>query len=405
MEPTSKIQRICIYTIFLYFIPLSQCSKPSHSNIPLLPFLSGCSEDRNPPCLKLTEIASGFNAPLFLVSPSGDTSRIFVLEQGGKVRLIKDGTLLPSTFLDLGSEGLDLISFSGERGVLGLTFHPNYNSNGRFWVNYTRKSDGATVVAEYARSSSDPDLANSGSGSILFTIAQPFSNHNGGMMAFDTGGYLLVGMGDGGGSGDPNNQAQNLESSLGKILRIDVDNYPTPAPGNRPATGLENPHIWDWGLRNPWRFSLDRGTGDLYIADVGQNGYEELNIELVNTGIKNYGWRLTEGNHCYDPSIGCDTSGISFPKLEYSHFIGSSITGGYVYRGSNFPELNGRYFYGDFITGKIWSVVWDGTKILNLIEHTSEMGFSSNVSSFGEDTNGELYVVDYNGKIFRIETK
>ncbi|TGK00498.1 sugar dehydrogenase [Leptospira selangorensis] len=405
MGLTSKIQRICIYTIFLCFLSFAQCSKPNHSNIPLLPFLSGCSEDRNPPCLKLTEIASGFNAPLFLVSPSGDTSRIFVLEQGGKVRLIKDGTLLTSPFLDLGSEGLDLILFSGERGLLGLTFHPNYNSNGRFWVNYTRKSDGATVVAEYARSSSDPNLANSGSGSVLFTVNQPFTNHNGGMLAFDTGGYLLVGMGDGGGSGDPNNEAQNLESSLGKILRIDIDNYPTPAPGNRPATGLENPHIWDWGLRNPWRFSLDRGTGDLYIADVGQNDYEELNIELANTGIKNYGWRLTEGNHCYNPSVGCNTSGISFPKLEYSHFVGSSITGGYVYRGSNFPELNGRYFYGDFITGKIWSILWDGTKVNGLIEHTSEMGFSSNVSSFGEDANGEIYVVDYNGKIFRIEIR
>ncbi|MCR1793616.1 PQQ-dependent sugar dehydrogenase [Leptospira sp. id769339] len=330
---------------------------------------------------------------------------MFVLEQGGKVRLIKDGILLPSPFLDLGSDGLDLISFSGERGLLGLAFHPNYNSNGRFWVNYTRKSDGDTVVAEYARSSSDPDLANSGSGSILFTVDQPFSNHNGGMMVFDTGGYLLVGMGDGGGAGDPNNNAQDLESSLGKILRIDIDNYPTPAPGNRPAAGLENPHIWDWGLRNPWRFSLDRNTGDLYIGDVGQNNFEELNIEAVSTGIKNYGWRLTEGNHCYDPSFGCNTSGISFPKLEYNHFVGSSITGGYVYRGMNFPGLNGRYFYGDFIAGRIWSILWDGTKVNGHIEHTFEMGFFSNVSSFGEDANGEVYLVDYGGKIFRIETR
>lgn len=405
MEPIFKIRKICVYSILYLFISLLGCSKPDGSNIPFLPLLFGCSEDRNPPCLKLTEIASGFDAPLFLVSPSGDSSRMFVLEQGGKVRLIKDGILLPSPFLDLGSDGLDLISFSGERGLLGLAFHPNYNSNGRFWVNYTRKSDGDTVVAEYARSSSDPDLANSGSGSILFTVDQPFSNHNGGMMVFDTGGYLLVGMGDGGGAGDPNNNAQDLESSLGKILRIDIDNYPTPAPGNRPAVGLENPHIWDWGLRNPWRFSLDRNTGDLYIGDVGQNNFEELNIEAVSTGIKNYGWRLTEGNHCYDPSFGCNTSGISFPKLEYTHFVGSSITGGYVYRGMNFPELNGRYFYGDFIAGRIWSILWDGTKVNGHIEHTSEMGFFSYVSSFGEDANGEVYLVDYGGKIFRIETR
>ncbi|PJZ24471.1 sugar dehydrogenase [Leptospira hartskeerlii] len=405
MEPASKIQKICIYTIVSLSIFLAECSKPGGSRFPFLPILSGCSEDRNPPCLKLNEIASGLNSPLFLVSPSGDASRIFILEQGGKVSLIKDGSLLPSPFLDLGAEGLDLIAFSGERGLLGIAFHPNYNSNGRFWVNYTRKSDGDTVVAEYSRSSGDLDLANAASGSILFTVDQPFSNHNGGMMAFDTGGYLLVGMGDGGGAGDPNNEAQNLESSLGKILRIDIDNYPTPVPGNRPATGLENPHIWDWGVRNPWRFSLDRGTGDLYIADVGQNNFEELNIEPANTGMKNYGWRLTEGNHCYDPSFGCTISGISFPKLEYDHFIGSSITGGYVYRGSNFPALNGRYFYGDFIAKRIWSILWDGTEVTDPLEHTSEMGFSSNVSSFGEDANGEIYVVDYGGKIFRIETR
>ncbi|PJZ75656.1 PQQ-dependent sugar dehydrogenase [Leptospira neocaledonica] len=404
MEPVPKIQKIYVYTIFFLCTFFVECQKPSGASFPFLPLLSGCSEDRNPPCLKLTEIASGFDAPLFLVSPSGDTSRIFVLEQGGKVRLIKDGILLSSPFLDLGSAGLDIISFSGERGLLGLAFHPNYNSNGRFWVNYTRKADGDTVVAEYSRSSSDPDLA-SGSGSVLFTVEQPFSNHNGGMMTFDAGGYLLVGMGDGGGAGDPNNEAQNLESPLGKILRIDIDNYPTPPPGNRPATGFENPHIWDWGLRNPWRFSLDRGTGDLYIADVGQNNFEELNIEPANTGNINYGWRFTEGNHCYDPVLGCNTSGISFPKLEYNHFTGSSITGGYVYRGLNFPELNGRYFYGDFIAKRIWSILWDGTKVSERIEHTSEMGFSSNVSSFGEDTNGEIYIVDYGGKIFRIETR
>ncbi|WP_246048568.1 PQQ-dependent sugar dehydrogenase [Leptospira sarikeiensis] len=392
--------------ILLIFFWISSCSKPDGDIFPFLPSNSiPCAKDRLPPCLKLTEVVTGLNSPLFLVSPAGDTSRIFILEQGGKIRLFKNGSLLTSPFLDLGASGEDLISFSGERGLLGLALHPNYNSNGRFWVNYTRKSDGDTVVAEYSRSSGDPDLANPGSASILFTIDQPFPNHNGGMMTFDSGGFLLIATGDGGSGGDPNNNGQDLESSLGKILRIDVDSYPTPAPGNRPATGLENPHIWDWGLRNPWRFSMDRTTGDLYIADVGQNKFEEVNIEAANTGIKNYGWRITEGKHCFNPSFGCNTSGITFPKLEYDHFVGSSVTGGYVYRGSNFPELNGRYFFGDFISKKIWSFVWNGTKVEDLIDHTSEMGLNSNISSFGEDANGEVYVIDYSGKIFRIDIR
>ncbi|WP_084680478.1 PQQ-dependent sugar dehydrogenase [Leptospira wolffii] len=394
-----------IWILSVFVLPF--CKREGNSGIlPILPSSvpgTTCLPGRVPPCLKLTEIVSGLNSPVFVVSPTGDIHRQFVVEQNGKIRLILDGVLQSDPFLDLGTEGSDLVYFSGERGLLGLALHPNYNANGRFWVNYSRKSDGATVVSEYARSSGNPNLANSTSVGIVFTVDQPFSNHNGGMLAFGPDGYLYIGMGDGGGSGDPNNYAQNLESALGKILRIDVDTYPSPAPGNRAVSGLENPHVWDWGFRNPWRFSFDRSTGNLYIADVGQAGYEELDIELSGQGLKNYGWRITEGNHCYNPSLGCNTTGLTLPKLEYDHSVGTCITGGYVYRGSGLPELTGRYFYADFIAGKVWSLVFSGGNVQDILEHTGEIGGSLNISSFGEDANGEIYVVDYGGKIFRIE--
>ncbi|TGJ99594.1 sugar dehydrogenase [Leptospira semungkisensis] len=392
---------------FLFAVLLLECKPPANSSLLPLLFLgeSKCSESRVPSCLKTTEIASGFNAPLFVGAPNGDTSRLFVVEQGGKIRLIKNGALLSTPFLDIGSEGTDLIDYSGERGLLGLAFHPSYSSNGRFWVDYTRKSDGAIVLAEYSRSAGDQDQADPSPVKEVFNISKPFANHNGGMIAFGPDGFLYIATGDGGGAGDPNGNAQNVESSLGKILRIDVDSYPTPAPGNRPATGSENPHIWDWGLRNPWRFSFDRSSGDLYIADVGQNLYEELNIETSGQGLKNYGWKITEAKHCFSPSVGCSVTGITLPQLEYSHFSGKAITGGYVYRGTNLPDYAGRYFYGDFINQRVWSLIWDGTKIDNIIEHTQEMGFHSPLPSFGEDANGEVYIVDYNGRVLRIDAQ
>ncbi len=393
--------------IFLLNLFVLDCKHSSNSSLlPLLPSVemgAPCLPDRDPPCLKLTEIANGFNASLLVTAPPGDTTRLFVVEQGGKIKLIKNGTLLPTPFLNLGTSGSDLIAFSGERGLLGLAFHPNYSTSGRFWVNYTRKSDGATVVAEYIRSAGDADIATPTAVKIVFTVDQPFANHNGGMLAFAPDGTLFIGMGDGGSIGDPQNNAQNLESALGKMLRIDVDTYPTPVAGNRTVSGAENPHVWDWGFRNPWRYSFDRSNGDLYIADVGQNAYEEINIETSGQGLKNYGWRITEGKHCYNPLLGCDFSGITLPVLDYNHSTGTSITGGYVYRGSAIPSIVGRYFFADFIHKRIWSFLWSGGTVQNLLEHTIEMELDSNISSFGEDANGEIYVVDYGGRIFRID--
>lgn len=409
MDLRLRIFRSPALLLLSILISTVRCEKQGGED--LLPFLLlqglsiSCSEERGLPCLELTEVVGGLDQPIFAHSPPGDTQRLFLVEQGGKIRIWKEGSLLPFPFLDLGSEGSDLISFSGERGLLGMAFHPDYENNGRFWVNYTRKSDGDTVIAEYVRSSGNADLADADPVQIVFTVDQPFSNHNGGMIAFGSDGYLYIAMGDGGGTGDPNHLAQNLESALGKILRIDVDMYPTPVPGNRTVTGGENPHVWDWGLRNPWRFGFDRSTGDLYIGDVGQNAFEEINIEGPAQGLKNYGWRITEGNHCFHPSSGCDSSGLTLPKLEYDHSIGTCVTGGYVYRGSEFPSLYGRYFYGDFVTGRLWSFVYEGGVVRDRIEHTGETGFFGNISSFGEDSNGELYLVDYGGRILRIRPR
>jgi glucose/arabinose dehydrogenase len=350
------------------------------------------------PPLRLTSVASGLDQPLFVGGAPGDT-RLYVAEQTGRVRIVADGGVRARAFLDLSA----LVSCCGERGLLGVAFHPGFAANGRFFVNYT-DTHGDTVVAEYHRSAGDPELAEP-EGRTLFTVAQPFANHNGGMLAFGPDGLLYVGLGDGGGGGDTLNNAQSLATKLGKILRIDVDTHPTPPPANFPGG---DPDLWDIGLRNPFRFSFDRTTGDLYIGDVGQGRFEEVDVEPPATGHRNYGWRITEGFACFNPASGCDMSGLTPPVVAYDHSAGDcSVIGGYVYRGARIPGLVGRYLYGDFCSRRIRSFVLADGGASGEIELTDALASATlaSITSFGEDEAGELYVVDGSGAILRVDPR
>jgi glucose/arabinose dehydrogenase len=357
-------------------------------------------------------IITGLARPVFVTAAPGDTSRIFIVEQRsgstGRIRIydLTSNMLLGTPFLSIS------VSTSSEQGLLGMAFHPDYDSNGYFFINYTNQS-GSTIIARY-QVSSNPNIANSGSAETVLTISQPYSNHNGGMIAFGPDGYLYIGTGDGGSGGDPGNRAQDITGQLlGKMLRIDVDSLPFSIPADNPFVGVTgDDEIWAYGLRNPWRFSFDRDTGDMYIADVGQNAYEEVDVQPANsTGGENYGWRCYEGDHAYNTS-GCPGSGtMVFPVHEYSHG-GSpyrcSITGGYVYRGSAIPDLQGAYFFGEYCSNQIWSFRWDGGGgITNLEDRTSELspnaGSIASISGFGEDASGNLYVCDLGGEVFAIQ--
>ncbi len=354
------------------------------------------------PSLRLTPVVTGLDGPLLALGAPGDAATLYVVEKPGRIRIVEDGVLRDRPFLDV----TRLTSSGGEQGLLGLAFHPDYAANGRFYVDYT-DGGGATVVAEYVRRASDPTVAEPDALRILRTIAQPQANHNGGMVAFGADGFLYVALGDGGGAGDPDRNGQNRGSKLGKILRLDVDSD-APPPGNLAGA---DPDVWDYGLRNPFRFSFDRLTGDLYIGDVGQGRFEEVDVEPRGQGGRNYGWNLTEGFACFEPSSDCDTTGITFPVVAYPHQNGTgtddcSVIGGYVYRGGAIPELTGRYFYGDLCTRRIRSFVWNGSTAVSALEFTSALGSDAAIQSlvsFGEDANGELYVADLAGTVYRFE--
>jgi glucose/arabinose dehydrogenase len=353
------------------------------------------------PALTTQLVARGLGNPLDLQAAPGDRTRVFVVEQGGRIRIIRDGALQGGSFLDIGSR----ISAGGERGLLGLAFHPRYAENGRFFVNYTDRS-GDTHIAEF-RVSGNPDQADAGSERLLLFVRQPFANHNGGGLAFGNDGRLYIGLGDGGSGGDPMGHGQNLGSHLGKILRLDVDGgQPYAIPADNPFRGTAGalPEIWAFGLRNPWRIAFDRATGDLYIGDVGQNAVEEIDVGLASRrGGENYGWNITEGSLCYRPASGCNRTGLTSPVLEYSHNDGCSITGGFVYRGCRLPGYHGTYFYGDFCTPFIRSFRLENGRAVDARDWRSALGRGVNdISSFGVDGDGEGYIVDHDGEVYKI---
>jgi glucose/arabinose dehydrogenase len=358
------------------------------------------------PGITFIHVAGGFNNPVRIVNAGDGSQRLFVVEQGGTIRIIKNGTVLPVPFLDIAGRLLS----GGERGLLGLAFPPLFATKGYFYVNYTREPDGATVIARF-RITGNPDSADAQSEEVILVIEQPFANHNGGNLAFGPDdGFLYIGMGDGGAAGDPNNFAQNLsflpgnKQFLGKLLRIDVESgvVPYAVPLHNPVLGGMRSEIWARGLRNPWAFSFDRTTGDMYIGDVGQGFWEEINFQPAgSSGGENYGWRIFEGNHCFTPPAGCVPLGRRYspPIFEYSHMYGCSVTGGHVYRGIEFPLLNGVYFFGDFCSGKIWGLRRDLTAWKRHL--FSDTAFS--ITAFGESEMGDLYVADYaSGNLYKI---
>jgi len=348
-------------------------------------------------------IATGLDFPTAIAS-AGD-ARIFIAEQTGKVRIYDPGGagLLPTPYLDISA----LISVSSERGLLGIAFHPNYSVNGYMYVDYT-DLNGDIQVDRYTVSS-NPDIANPASRYPIINIPHPaFANHNGGQLAFGPEGRLYIGVGDGGGGGDPNGNGQNLGTLLGKVLRLNIDSATQPyGTEQNPFVGQQGarPEIWAYGLRNPWRFAFDRATGDLFIADVGQSAREEVDFQVAgSTGGQNYGWNVMEGSTCYSPPSGCNTSGKVLPIIEYAHGSGDcSITGGYRYRGTANPAIVGAYFYGDYCSGRIWSATKSGATWSSALELDTTL----NISTFGEDAAGELYVAHLGfaagqGAIYRI---
>jgi glucose/arabinose dehydrogenase len=347
----------------------------------------------------LTPVATGLSLPLHLTAPAGD-GRLFVVEKTGGVRVIKDGALLPTPFLDIS----DAVSTGSEQGLLSMAFHPDYASNGFFYVDYT-DVDGNTHVTRYSVSAADADVADPASAKTILTVEQPFANHNGGLLLFGPDGKLYIGLGDGGSGGDPFGNGQDLGTLLGKILRIDVDaGDPYAIPPDNPFVGRAGARgeIWAYGLRNPWRFSFDAESGRLYVADVGQGAWEEVDVVPADEGGHDFGWNIMEGAHCYNASS-CDQTGLTLPILEYSHDDGCSITGGFVYRGSLVPDIVGQYFYSDYCSGFLRSFTFDGTTAST--PTTWPVGDIGNVQSFGEDAAGELYVLSTNGTVYRVEGK
>jgi glucose/arabinose dehydrogenase len=350
--------------------------------------------------ISLVPVLEGvFSRPVYLTHALDE--RLFIVEQSGVVHILKDGQLLEDPFLDIqdrvGSSQL-------EQGLLSIAFHPDYQQNGRFFADYT-DADGTTHISSFTVSEDDPDRADVSSEVILLSVDQPFPNHNGGQLKFGPDGYLYVGLGDGGSANDPLGNGQDPNTLLGSLLRLDVDHSQEiyAIPDTNPFISDENRRneLWAWGLRNPWRFSFDKLTGDLFIADVGQNLWEEVHFQpAASQGGENYGWNIMEASNCFLDSS-CDKTGLELPIFEYNHQEGCSITGGYMYRGHQFLSLYGNYFVADFCSGNIWSLYpeteesWSSTKVLD-----SDLV----ISSFGEDVNGDLYILVHDdGSLFQIQ--
>lgn len=371
--------------------------------------------------VKLTQVAKGLTSPVGMAAPNDGTDRLFVIEQTGRIKIIKNGEVLSTPFLNV-SDKLDGLNIAySEKGLLGLAFHPNYKTNGRFFIYYSAPASGKdvdhkSIVAEYKVSATNPDVADTKE-TVIMEIIEPESNHNGGCLVFGKDGYLYIGLGDGGGAGDKHGtigNGQNLNTWLGKILRIDVNGKkPYAIPPDNPFVNRSNakPEIYAYGLRNPWRFSFDRTTGTLFCADVGQDEWEE--IDIIEKG-KNYGWRIMEGRHCYNPSSNCSTTGLIMPIDEYSHGTGISIIGGHMYRGKRFPSLHGTYIFSDW-SGKVFYLkqqsdkTWKRGDVVADDSKSNDMG--SKINSMGEDENGEIYLITQKlfgpksptGAVYRIE--
>lgn len=366
--------------------------------ITLLAFtVSGCKQAPSHQVatgVHLQLFADGLKNPLYATAPAGD-SRVFIVEQPGRIRIVKDGGLRTRPFLDI----TDRVKSGGERGLLSVAFHPDYAANGFFFVNYTDLR-GDTHVERYSVTR-DADVADPGSGKLILKVEQPFANHNGGHIQFGPDGMLYIAMGDGGSGGDPQGNGQNRSTLLGDLLRIDVDHGdPYAIPPDNPFVKEKEMRgeIWAWGLRNPWRFAFDRASGLIYIADVGQNKYEEIDIADAARGGLNYGWNIMEGSHCYNAAV-CMAEGLTPPVIEYGHREGCSVIGGYVYRGAAIPGIAGSYFYADYCLGWIRSFKFVDGKATEA--KVWKLGVEGNVLSFGEDAAHELYVFYANGKVYK----
>lgn len=358
--------------------------------------------------LNLSPVASGLSDPLFLTAPAGD-QRLFIVERGGQIKLWQGGSVQPTPFLDISA----LVDSTGERGLLGLAFDPDYASSRRFFVNYIDKTSLNTVVASFTVPLATPNQADLASRQTVLTVAQPAgrSNHKAGWIGFRRGepDHLYIATGDGGSANDPENRAQNPDDNLGKILRVDVSPASGHAiPADNPFAGVAgNDEIWALGLRNPFRNSFDRQTGDFYIADVGQGAREEINFEAgPGSGGRNYGWRALEGSADNPDVADLPPPGAVAPIFDYAHgTLGQTVIGGYVYRGSAIPDLEGVYFFGDFVSGGIYSFRYDGTSVSEFTDRTAELGNTFDafqLSSFGEDSQGELYVMGLDGTVYKV---
>lgn len=347
------------------------------------------------PPITLNKVASGFVNPLQVVSAKDGTGRLFVVEKRGVVKVVKDGVVSATPFLSI----VDKVNSSGsEQGLLSIVFSPDFGTKKTFYIHYTSNVGIGNTAIEKISLDATSTNADPNSAQTVLTVTQPFTNHNGGQLAFGPDGFLYIGLGDGGGGGDPQNNAQNRSSLLGKILRIDVES--SPSGYQIPASNISGNEVWSFGFRNPWRFSFDRGTGSLFIADVGEENYEEISVQPASSpGGINYGWPIMEGQHCFREEE-CNQDGLTFPIFEYTHAEGNcSITGGFVYRGTEIQALQGVYLYGDYCSGRIWGLRQTPSGIINQLLLDTTFA----ISSFGEDEQGNLYVVDFNnGELYRV---
>ncbi len=361
-----------------------------------------CSNGAEPPPgengnvdLRLVEVAGTFASPVYVTAPVGDP-RLFIVEQAGRIRVVENGQTVSTPFLDIAAR----VGSGGERGLLSMAFHPQYRTNGFFYVYFTGTN--GDIRIERFSVSANPNVANAASGKVILTVPHPRGNHNGGLAMFGPDGMLYLGLGDGGGGGDPDRNGQNENTLLGALLRIDVDDgdpYAIPASNPYASRNDAKREIWAIGLRNPWRFSFDRQGGNLYVADVGQGELEEVNVVSATRAGVNYGWNVMEGSACYNASS-CNRQGLELPALEYNH-VGSacSVTGGFVYRGAAIPEIVGHYFYGDYCAGFVKSFRYQAGAVAE--ERTWSFGNIGSVTSFGEDAAGEIYITA-GSKVYRI---